>query len=171
MRQRAFLVGAHQAAVTGDMRRQYSASDWASNVTPGNGNGDALAFLIGLAAPDRHQLPVSFSSISATSKATSSERRNAPAKEAEEAEWEYIPYPASWLNAGGYDDEPEGCDEPGPVARDPRTFADADWQKRLKYFQEKDAWVAAWGPKPGEPGCLVPPHLILAPVSASTGAT
>jgi hypothetical protein len=83
----------------------------------------------------------------------------------------FIPYPASWLNAGGYDDEPddEPEGEPAPVVRDPRAFSDADWQKRLKYFQDSETWMPAWGPKPGEPGCLVPSHLILTPVSDSKG--
>jgi hypothetical protein len=83
-----------------------------------------------------------------------------------EVERKFIPYPASWLNAGGYDDEPDGAKPvSAPVARDPRTFTDADWQKRLTYLQEADKWVPDWGPKPGEPGCLVPSHLLIAPVS------
>ncbi len=85
------------------------------------------------------------------------------------AERQFIPYPASWLNAGGYDDEPEGGGEPVPVV-DPRTFTDAQWGKRLQYLTDSGVWMDAWGPKPGAPGCLVPSHLILAPVSASTGA-
>lgn len=86
---------------------------------------------------------------------------------------QFIPYPASWLNAGGYHDEPDGGDgggEPAPVVRDPRSFTDADWQKRLTYLQDSETWLAAWGPQPGEPGCLVPSHLILTPVSDSKGA-
>jgi hypothetical protein len=84
---------------------------------------------------------------------------------------QFVPYPASWLNAGGYHDEPEGdSGEPAPVVRDPRSFTDADWQKRLTYFQDSQTWLDAWGPKPGEPGCLVPSHLIVTPVSASKGA-
>jgi hypothetical protein len=83
----------------------------------------------------------------------------------------FIPYPASWLNAGGYHDEPEGDGgEPAPVVRDPRSFTDADWQKRLTYLQDSETWLEAWGPKPGAPGCPVPPHLIVAPVSNSKGA-
>jgi hypothetical protein len=86
-------------------------------------------------------------------------------------ERQFIPYPASWLNAGGYDDEPDDSgSEPAPVVRDPRSFTDADWQKRLKYFQDSETWMPAWGPKPGEPGCLVPSHLLLTPVSNSKGA-
>jgi hypothetical protein len=78
---------------------------------------------------------------------------------------QFIPYPASWLNAGGYDDEPDGADLV-PVVRDPRTFTDQDWQKRLTYFQESGTWMEVWGAKPGLPGCLVPAHLILTSVSA-----
>ncbi|WP_441258967.1 hypothetical protein AB7008_15070 [Bradyrhizobium sp. 521_C7_N1_3] len=83
----------------------------------------------------------------------------------------FIPYPASWLNAGGYDDEPDGGDgEPARAVRDPRSFTDADWQKRLTYLQDSETWLEAWGPKPGEPGCLVPSHLLLTPVSSAKGA-
>jgi hypothetical protein len=85
---------------------------------------------------------------------------------------QFVPYPASWLNAGGYHDEPDGGGgvEPAPVVRDPRSFTDADWQKRLTYLQDSETWLEAWGPKPGEPGCLVPPHLIVTPVSSAKGA-
>jgi hypothetical protein len=85
---------------------------------------------------------------------------------------QFIPYPASWLNAGSYDDEPDGGAgaEPAKVVRDPRSFTDADWQKRLTYLQDSETWLEAWGPPPGEPGCLVPAHLLLTPVSTSQGA-
>ncbi len=84
----------------------------------------------------------------------------------------FIPYPASWLNAGGYHDEPDGGDggERAPVVRDPRSFTDADWQKRLTYLQDSETWLERWGPKPGEPDCLVPSHLIVTPVSSLKGA-
>ena len=45
-----------------------------------------------------------------------------------------------------------------------------DWQKRLNHFQDSETWMPSWGPKPGEPDCLVPSHLILVPVSNSMGA-
>ena len=83
-----------------------------------------------------------------------------------EAERKFIPYPASWLNAGSYDDEPEGGAKPAPVVRDPRSYTDADWQKRLDHLRDCETWFEdRWGPKPGEPGCLVPSHLLIAPVS------
>jgi hypothetical protein len=50
--------------------------------------------------------------------------------------------------------------ETAPVIRDPKSFTDADWQKRLTYLQDSGTWLDAWGSKPGEPGCLVPSHLI-----------
>lgn len=38
---------------------------------------------------------------------------------------------------------------------------DDDWQRRLKYAREHRRWSSTrWGPKPGEPGCLIPAHLI-----------
>jgi hypothetical protein len=81
----------------------------------------------------------------------------------------FIPYPASWLRAGGYDDEPEGG-EPAPVPIDPRAFTDTEWHKRLAHFRDNAQWLEIWGAKPGAPGCLVPAHLLLSPVSTSKGA-
>jgi hypothetical protein len=83
----------------------------------------------------------------------------------------FIPYPASWLRAGGYDDEPErDGNEAAPVARDPRSFTDDEWQRRLAYFQESKTWLEVWGAKPGAPGCLVPPRLIVTPAITAIGA-
>ena len=87
-----------------------------------------------------------------------------------EAERKYIPYPASWLNAGSYDDEPEGGARPTPVVRDPRSYTDADWQKRLDHLRDCETWFEdRWGPRPGEPGSLVPSRLLIAPASKSKG--
>jgi hypothetical protein len=78
------------------------------------------------------------------------------------AERNFIPYPASWLNDARYDDEPDA--KPPLTASDPRTFSDAKWQKILTYAQE-NGWSSGFGPKPGEPGCLVPSRLLIAPAS------
>jgi hypothetical protein len=83
-------------------------------------------------------------------------------KDKPEAERKFIPYPASWLNKGGYDDEPDV--KPALTAGDPRTFSDAKWQKILTYAQE-NGWSPGFGPEPGLPGCLVPSHLLIARVS------
>jgi hypothetical protein len=77
----------------------------------------------------------------------------------------FIPYPASWLNAGSYldeDDKPLGngsrIAEP---ERKPTSFNDADWLSRLKAHDSGSLWPEQhWGPRPGEPGCLVPSHLL-----------
>ena len=83
----------------------------------------------------------------------------------------FIPYPASWLNAGGYHDEPEGAGESAPAPINPASFDDDKWRRVLAYFQDADKWLEAWGPVPGAPGCLVPSHLIVTPVlTASKGA-
>jgi len=34
------------------------------------------------------------------------------------------------------------------------------WRDRLAVLAEQGAWRAAWGPRPGEPGCRVPPALL-----------
>jgi hypothetical protein len=34
------------------------------------------------------------------------------------------------------------------------------WRDRLAVFIEQGAWLAAWGPRPGEPDCRVPPALL-----------
>jgi hypothetical protein len=34
------------------------------------------------------------------------------------------------------------------------------WRDRLAVLAEQDAWPAAWGPRPGEPECRVPPGLL-----------
>jgi hypothetical protein len=34
------------------------------------------------------------------------------------------------------------------------------WRDRLAVLAEQDAWLAAWGPRPGEPDCRAPPALL-----------
>ena len=34
------------------------------------------------------------------------------------------------------------------------------WRDRLTVLAEQNAWLAAWGPRPGEPDCRVPPALL-----------
>jgi hypothetical protein len=74
---------------------------------------------------------------------------------------QFIPYPASWLNAGSYADEPEGQSESlAPAARDPATFTAIDWQRRLDHHRRTGEWGQHWGPKLGEADCLVPVELL-----------
>src|SRR3954470_14400767 len=34
------------------------------------------------------------------------------------------------------------------------------WRDRLAVLAEQNAWLAAWGPRPGDPDCRVPPALL-----------
>ncbi len=34
------------------------------------------------------------------------------------------------------------------------------WRDRLAVLADQGAWLAAWGPRPGEPNCRVPPALL-----------
>ena len=34
------------------------------------------------------------------------------------------------------------------------------WRDRLTVLAEQNAWLAGWGPRPGEPDCRVPPALL-----------
>jgi hypothetical protein len=88
------------------------------------------------------------------------------AQSAREKEPEFIKYPATWLNADSYLDEP---DKPKGAARNvriaepshgPQSFSDVDWKDRLRNNWEKGEWSSLWGPRPGEPGCKVPAHLL-----------
>jgi hypothetical protein len=78
----------------------------------------------------------------------------------------FIPYPASWLNAGGYLDEAEIAFEQTPAiaapTKSPIDFTELDWRKRLEFLARSGSWAETeWGPAPGKPGCLVPAALSL----------
>lgn len=82
----------------------------------------------------------------------------------------FMPYPASWLNKGGYaSEQDDGTAKPAETVN-PLAFDDGQWRKRLAYSIEASLWLEAWGPKPGLPGCLVPAHLLISPVSKTQGA-
>lgn len=38
---------------------------------------------------------------------------------------------------------------------------DDQWRERLIYARREHRWAPDWGPRPGEDGCCVPPHLIV----------
>jgi hypothetical protein len=78
------------------------------------------------------------------------------------AERKFIPYPATWLNDGGYAEEPESCPmaTAGAPLRDPSTFTEAEWLARVGQFYSTGEWSGLWGPEPGSQGCKVPLHLL-----------
>jgi hypothetical protein len=81
-------------------------------------------------------------------------------------ESKYIKYPATWLNADSYLDEPDKPEGVAPEATiaepslGPQSFSDSDWRNRLRNLSAKGEWSNLWGPRPGELGCLVPAHLL-----------
>jgi hypothetical protein len=84
------------------------------------------------------------------------------AESVRDKELEFIKYPATWLNADSYLDEP---DKPKDAARNstiaepslrPQSFSDADWRYRLRNHWAKGERSNHWGPRPGEFGCKVP---------------
>ena len=86
--------------------------------------------------------------------------------------WQYVPYPASWLNSGEYlDPLPNDVPKSGkqqaeikidPPGRDPKTFSDEEWRQRLTDYRRGQGWPDLyWGPPPGSPGCLIPAKLLI----------
>ena len=43
------------------------------------------------------------------------------------------------------------------------------WRDRLAVLADQGAWLASWGPRPGEPGCQVPPALPVATGARQAG--
>lgn len=41
------------------------------------------------------------------------------------------------------------------------TWDDDNWRSALEIHRERGSWHDAWGPMPGEPGCRVPPQLLI----------
>jgi hypothetical protein len=46
----------------------------------------------------------------------------------------------------------------GTVAHPHWVIPDDLWRDRLAVLAEQGAWLADWGPRPGEPNCRVPPR-------------
>lgn len=46
------------------------------------------------------------------------------------------------------------------IAAQPKPQEADRWPARVKAFRQDGTWASAWGPKPGEPGCEVPDHLL-----------
>ena len=77
---------------------------------------------------------------------------------------QYTKYPATWLNAGCWADEPIGLS----LAYSGAPFEDAStdgWVMRLEIFhgftsEPKGTWLEKWGSAPGEPGNKTKPEAI-----------
>ncbi len=51
---------------------------------------------------------------------------------------------------GNYDNR----EPPQPKLKDPTVLL---WEARFKGYRQSGMWLSNWGPKPGEPGCQMPP--------------
>lgn len=47
-----------------------------------------------------------------------------------------------------------------PPPPDPSKLSEAEWSIRLRVATERKEWLTEWGPKPGDPKCHVPAHLV-----------
>lgn len=57
----------------------------------------------------------------------------------------------------------QGAPEPSFVRREDVMLMDREtalWKARLTVWHSRGHWEANWGPKPGEPGCQVPPKML-----------
>jgi len=93
-------------------------------------------------------------------------------KEVQGKEPQYIAHPSTWLNGERWTDEvgvnrsaepPARKPPPGfwqPTAFQPIDAKTKEWNFRMKCWRESNLWMTSWGPKPGEPHCEVPRHLL-----------
>jgi hypothetical protein len=80
------------------------------------------------------------------------------AEEKSGTEKQYIALPATWLNGERWKDA-------GVVGRSNGNGEYAQWRQRLKNHHKTGFWLPdSWGPPPGQPGCRVPPELLLTTV-------
>jgi len=69
----------------------------------------------------------------------------------------YTKYPATWLNKGSWADELPFA-QPSSA---PAPFTDDFWRDGVRQFLATRTWsVVGRGPRPGEPGCRVPAHIL-----------
>jgi hypothetical protein len=72
-------------------------------------------------------------------------------------ETRFTKHPTTWLNNGCWADESTAT-SPAPQSNG---AMDEFWRERIPKFQKDGAWsTGALGPRPGEPGCRVPGHVL-----------
>lgn len=77
------------------------------------------------------------------------------AKEGAKADW-----PATWRTWVLNFIERNGISAPAPRLAPTIVEDEKCWRSRLDFGRPRDQWFAHWGPKPGDPGCRVPEHLL-----------
>jgi hypothetical protein len=61
---------------------------------------------------------------------------------------------STWINKHGWQAD---------IAAEPDNMP-VDWAARVAYFKREKEWPHGWGARPGDPGCKVPPELLLGSV-------
>lgn len=67
----------------------------------------------------------------------------------------YTAHPATWLNAGRWADEVPSAVATAPGAPAKPLHA-VDRANRIRALLDRGEWATGWGPRRGEPGCLIP---------------
>ena len=70
----------------------------------------------------------------------------------------FRPMLSTWINKRGWQ-----ADIAVDAATDPKPV---DWVARVTYFKRENDWPHGWGARPGDPGCKVPPELLIGVVAA-----
>jgi hypothetical protein len=74
----------------------------------------------------------------------------------------FTKHPATWLNAGSYLNDLQTSEVAVACpTRLPREIPAADWQDILRDYRRDGTWSSAFGPEPGQPGCLAPAALLV----------
>jgi hypothetical protein len=78
------------------------------------------------------------------------------------ADLDFVCQQRSWrrLLEGAYGND-------APAADRTAAWTDAEWRTALRLRRESGDWSDALGPPPGAPGCRVPAHLLVAPISGA----
>ena len=77
---------------------------------------------------------------------------------ADSSEAKFRPMLATWINKRGW--QADITTATGTVEKP------VDWAKRVAHFKRENEWVPGWGARPGDPGCRVPPELLIGVVAA-----
>lgn len=73
-----------------------------------------------------------------------------------DSEPRFVAHPATWLNAKRWLDEQPAAAKSTAAAG----VAVEPWEQRVKGFRKTGFWNPAWGFKPGQQGCSVPPQFL-----------
>jgi uncharacterized protein YdaU (DUF1376 family) len=73
-----------------------------------------------------------------------------------DSEDQFVSTPMTWLNGARWEDE---VSQPSGQTNNPLSASPDQWRGRMRAYQDKGIWTEAWGPKPGQAGCMVPAEI------------